>query len=171
MVETTEAETVAERISDLVGLKGSFEEVGTGVIARKNNRSFWIDGETLERELEDLPVNVQDQLRRGRGLRYLESELDGVHKFKGERRAPKFLKALERELGAKGRLYLEYRPDVERATTREADVPVRIAAEGKYYVAAWLAAHGHDNVSISNALDVAESTIKVNLSKFKNGDL
>lgn len=165
------SEDVADHVESVLGLRSTFEEVGTGAIVEKNNRSFWIDGDTLERELAELPGNVRDQLQRGRGIRYLESELDGVHKFRGERRAPEFLRALEDEL--EGMSYkLQYLPDVaEETLAGDVRVPVWLASEGKYFVAAFLAAHGFDNTSISNALDVAESTVKVNLSKFKAGDL
>lgn len=171
MTEQTQPETLRDRIEAVLGLRHDLVEVGTGALARKNNRSFWIDDDALETSIEDLPPQVRDQLERGRGLRYMAQEIDGVVQMNGERRAREFLLALEEQLGPKG-YDLEYRPDVSDTTlARDADVPVWIAAEGKYYIAAWLAAHGFTNSSIANGLDVAESTIKVNLSKFKNGDL
>jgi hypothetical protein len=171
MSEHTQPETLQDRIEDVLGLRHDLQEVGTGAIARKNNRTFWIDGDTLEVTIDELPPQVRDQLERGRGLRYMAQEIDGVTKLTGERRAREFLLALEDQLGPQG-YDLEYRPEVADVTlARDADVPVWIAAQGKYYIAAWLAAHGFTNSSIANGLDVSESTIKVNLSKFKNGDL
>ncbi len=167
----TQPKTLQDRIENVLGLRHDLQDVGSGAIALQNNQTFWIDGDALDVTIDELPPQVRDQLERGRGLRYMAQEIDGVVKLTGERRAREFLLALEDQLGPQS-YDLEYRPEVADATlARDADVPVWIAAQGKYYIAAWLAAHGFSNTSIANGLDVAESTIKVNLSKFKNGDL
>jgi hypothetical protein len=163
--------TLQERIESVLNLRDELQEVGTGAVARTNGQTYWIDGETLETRFREFPRQTRVQLQRGRGLRSIAQEIDGIMKVGGEQRAQTFLIALEEQLGSQSH-DLEYRPQVAHETlARDADVPVWIAAQGKYYVAAWLAAHGFSNSSIAKALDVSESTIKVNLSKFKNGDL
>ena len=52
-----------------------------------------------------------------------------------------------------------------------ARVPLWIVREGRPAVAAYLAAHGWTNGRIASRLDVSESTIRVNLSKFKSEHL
>lgn len=172
--DADEEPSFPDRVEDVVrsrtGLRDTYEEVGRGAIVSDGNSRYWIHEDTLEREVPDLPHKVRDQLERGRGIKYLERELDGVEKLGFQTRADDFLKALDRELEGKG-YKLEYEAEVDRASPRDARVPVWLAAEGQTYVAAYLAAHGFNNTEIAHALDVSESTIRVNLSKFKSGDL
>lgn len=163
-------DTVEDVLKRRTGLRDSVDSVGAGAIVSDNNTRYWVDEDTLEREVPELPNPVRVQLDRGRGISYLRNELDGVERLGFKSRSSDFLKALDRELGA-DRFKLSYDPDVAEATLAgEARVPVWLATHGKYYVAAYLAAHGFSNQQIAHGLDVSESTIKVNLSKFKNGD-
>lgn len=164
-------ETIDRWVDRVYGatVKPSKDKVGNGVLCRKNNRTFWVSEDALERELDDLPVPIRENFEKRSDLAYIDfSSIEGIEELP-RGRAHKFLRALDRNLGS-DRYKLEYDPEVESAYAHSADVPVWLAAQGKYYVAAWLAAHGHPNGQIAHALDVSESTIKVNLSKFKNRD-
>jgi len=65
---------------------------------------------------------------------------------------------------------IEYDKDAEGGFTREAKVPVAVAAEGKPTIAAYLAAHNHSNDSIADALGVGNRTISQYISDFKKGE-
>lgn len=127
---------------------------------------YWVDETALGTQLNDLPGNVIGQIKRGYEPLYLAEHLDGILEITGEPRAVWFLRPLADEVG-------NFKPDTELFAGAEPDledvkIPMRVAREGKTTIMAYLAAHGHDNSTIAEALGVAKSTVRVNLSKFKN---
>lgn len=144
-----------------------YNRIGAGALLSKNNKTYYIPEDPLRMPLKELPHSVVDQLKRGRGLGYLRNHIDSMFKI-NKSRAPAFAERIDEELGSDSYDF-ELEQSVYKASiARKQRPPMIIARQGQTIIMAWLAAHGFSNGSIARALDVSESTVKVNLSKFKN---
>lgn len=60
--------------------------------------------------------------------------------------------------------------DVNRSEPEAARIPIRVAAEGKPLIAAYLAVHGLSNTEIAGLLDIGSRTVSQYISDLKAGD-
>lgn len=68
------------------------------------------------------------------------------------------------------RFNCKYDRENEKMLTRDATVPVKVAAAGNAAIAAYLAAHDRPTDRIANVLDVGERTVSQYITDFKKGE-
>jgi hypothetical protein len=173
-----EQKTTEQRIEGLirVGLNSRCESLLNGCMMQdRHGQHYWLKSGALDTKVSDLPGQVVSQLESQMysggdddneriNVSYLAEHLDGMFQIIGTR-APDFIRSLDNQ----GHSGVDIQQDLMSADKPyNANIPVGVVCEGKTAVMAYLAAHGFNNPHIGTALEVSRSTVRVNLSKFKN---
>lgn len=167
MPETEEHPMVLEEVLE-IGLRKRECRCRGGVMIQDNiGRHYWASQTALDSTYEELPVNVRRNIKNRENIEDILSEhVDGIFEFTGKDRAPEFVRALNSKIGL---LDISEKLMKQDRLSRTTDtIPIGIARAGQTAMFAYLAAHGFGNTEIARAFDVSESTVRVNLSKFKN---
>jgi uncharacterized protein YecE (DUF72 family) len=141
---------------------------GGVMIQDDEGRYYWASQTALESTSYELPLSVRQKIENRENIEQLLSDhVDGIFKFASKNRAPEFVRAIS----SKNEPLLSMSESLmkqDRISRTIDSVPIGIARAGQTAMFAFLAAHGFANTEIARVFDVSESTVRVNLSKFKN---
>jgi hypothetical protein len=158
-----------KQLRDVVCIES--DERSSDIIARgyiwngDDGDCYWVDEGALDPLMVDLSNNVRTGVKRADDpVAFLEEHISGIGKF-GNNRAPVFIRRLQHDFGTlsvDGKLVAR-----DNLEPHNELIPVGFTVS-KTIMYAYFAAHGFDNDEIAELFGVSESTVRVNLSKFKN---
>ena len=158
---------VLEELLDIGYRKRELRCRGGVMIQDNEGRYYWASQTALDGIYDELPLSVRQKIENRENIEgILSDHVDGIFKFTGKDRAPEFVRAINSKIGL---LDISESLMKKDGINRTFDsIPIGIARVGQTAMFAYLAAHGFGNTEIARAFDVSESTVRVNLSKFKN---
>lgn len=140
------------------------DEMGSGVVYSSSSLSVYVP--------DHVEIPADEAVKQAREM--YSPPPDGVIRFEDLESTPRdhaeraHLLALIDEV-VDGGLSVDV-SDVKRSEPETARIPIRVAAEGKTLIAAYLAVHGLNNSEIADLLNVGSRTVSQYISDFKKGE-